>query len=627
LTDGRVSPALARILTDLFPGREALRLAGGLAVSLVTAAFETIGVASILPFMMLVLDPAALSGSRLFQQVMQAAGVTTTQGGLLLIGSVTAAAVTAGNLAGASSVWVLNRLAARTEARLASTVYAGFLHQSYGFHLWRDSSSLFKAIDSDVRAVTHSVVVPFAVATSRSAMALSILALLVYQDPGVAAVVAAVLGGAYFLVFAVIRRTQSAYAEAANAANEERVRIAYEGFGGVKELQVLGRLKLSTERFAKEVTLAARLMADSQTIHVLPKYLLETVAFGGILAVTLLKVAGSPDASRQVVPALALYAFAGYRLMPALQQAFAAVATIRFTGPVLRQFHGDFVQAKATLDADRRLEVAGEPSRLHLRHELRFDAVSFRYQGTSTAALRNVSLRIRASETIGLVGRTGAGKTTLADLILGLYEPESGDVLVDDQPLRGAAVRRWRRSVGYVSQSVFLANASVRENIALGVPPAEIDDAAVMRAARMAQAEEFIATLPDGYAALIGERGVRLSGGQRQRLGIARALYHEPDVLVFDEATSALDGLTEDAVMDAIRALSGERTIILIAHRLRTIEACDRIVVLEDGALIAQGTYAQLMTTSDAFRQMVGRQAMASQGVGEPAAQAPVAPL
>jgi len=607
-----VPAPLFRVLLDLFPGKEIWRLVGGLAVSLAAAAFETIGVASILPFMMLVLDPTALNDSPLFQQGMRVVGITTTRGGLLLIGSATAAAVTVGNIAGASSLWVLNRLAARTEARLASTLFAGYLRQPYGFHLWRDAPSLFKVINSDVHTVSNSVVVPLAVATSRAAMAVGLLGLLIYQDPVVAFGVAGVLIGIYLLIYVVMRRTQRVLGEAADAANEERVRAAHEGFGGVKELQVLGRLELPTSRFAREVTVVARLLADSHTALVLPKYILETVAFVGILLVTLIQVAASPLAARSLVPVLAMYAFAGYRLMPALQHVFSSAAAIRFAEPVLRSLHADFLLALATLESERRLAITTGTSRLRLRKELRFDNVSFTYQGAVKPALKAISLGIRASETIGLVGRTGAGKTTLADLILGLYEPDAGSLTVDGHPLAGDAVRQWRRSVGYVSQSVYLANATVRENIAFGTPATEIDDAAVLRAGRMAQADEFIAAMPGGYDALIGERGVRLSGGQRQRLGIARALYHDPDVLVFDEATSALDGLTEDAVMDAIRSLSGERTIILIAHRLRTIEACDRIIVLEGGELMAEGTYRQLMTTSEAFRQMVGRQSMAS---------------
>jgi ABC-type multidrug transport system fused ATPase/permease subunit len=239
--------------------------------------------------------------------------------------------------------------------------------------------------------------------------------------------------------------------------------------------------------------------------------------------------------------------------------------------------------------------------------------VSFTYPGATRAALRDVSITIRRHESIGLVGRSGAGKTTLADLVLGLYQPSAGHVAADGVVLDPARLPGWRRRVGYVPQSVFLANATVRQNIAFGLDSDEIETARVHEAAHLAQIDEFVTRLPDGYDTLVGERGVKLSGGQRQRIGIARALYHRPDVLVFDEATSALDGLTEDAVMEAIRRLCAQHTILLIAHRLRTVKACDRVIMLDEGAVVAQGHYDELMRISLPFRRLAGRGATASE--------------
>jgi ABC-type bacteriocin/lantibiotic exporter with double-glycine peptidase domain len=243
---------------------------------------------------------------------------------------------------------------------------------------------------------------------------------------------------------------------------------------------------------------------------------------------------------------------------------------------------------------------------LVFQHTLELENIGFTYPTAHTASLRNVSLLIQKNQSIGLVGKTGAGKTTLADVILGLYQPQAGSIRVDGLLLTEQNERAWRKRVGYVPQTVFLTNASIAENIALGIPKALIDLAAVLRAAQMAQAEEFIEQLPDSYNTVVGERGVKLSGGQRQRLGIARALYHQPDVLIFDEATSALDGMTEDAVMSAVQRLSQQCTLILIAHRLRTIQACDRIVMLEGGAIVADGTYNELLASSLAFKRLAG---------------------
>ncbi|MBM3778450.1 MAG: ABC transporter ATP-binding protein, partial [Acidimicrobiia bacterium] len=521
----------------------------------------------------------------------------------------TIAAVAIGNGAAAVNIFVQNRLGARTEARLASTLFAGYLRQPYAFHVQRDAPSLLKVLEEGVYIVVGGAVVPMAVLVSRSALAAGILVLLVLRDPTIALTVGAVLITAYGIVYRFARTRQLTIGREANHQGERRTRIAHEGFGGVKELQVLGRLGHAAASYRDAVRRNAHARALAQTAAQLPRYLLETLAFGGILLVTIAQVGVSAEGAAAAVPTLALYAFAGYRLMPALQQVFTSVMNIRFARPALLALHADYMRIAAADESADATEPDGRPT-VELHETLSLDRVTFTYPGAPRPALADVSLTIRRGDSLGLVGRTGSGKTTLADLILGLYRPDSGAIRVDGVELTGKAVTRWRQRVGYVPQSVFLANASVGENIAFGLPAHTVDRAAVERAARLAQADEFIAGLPQGFDTIVGERGVRLSGGQRQRIGIARALYHQPDILVFDEATSALDGLTEDAVIDAIRSLARERTIVVIAHRLRTVEACSRIVVLQQGRVAAQGHYEELAATSPVFRDLMGRSAV-----------------
>jgi ABC-type multidrug transport system fused ATPase/permease subunit len=595
---------MLRALADLFPGRERLRLAGMMAASAVAAMFETIGVATILPFMSLVTNPASLDNYPTLVGWMGSIGVMTQREMLLVLGGLTLCVIAFGNIAAAINVALLERFIAHTKSRLAASLFAGYLRQPYAFHVRRDGPSILKVLVGDMSIVVYEVIGPLLMITSRTPLAIGILILLFVQDPMLSLSVGVLLGSAYVGVFWAVTRAERQLGVVFNRLNLERQRVGQEAIGGIKELQGLGREQFTIERYTRAAIGAARAEARNRTNAQMPRYGLETIAFGGILLILLVQVARGNDA-QAMVPTLALFAFAGYRLLPALQYIYAAALSLRFSMPTLLSgIHEDFVQV--VRNTPRMDAETVPPSSMPFASAIRVENVTFAYESRPTPVLRDVSLTIPANESLGLVGRTGSGKTTLADLILGFYEPSSGQITVDGVPLTGPAVRQWRRRVGYVPQHVFLANATVTENIAFGLDPSAVDESAIRKAAHLAQAEEFIVGLPHGFNTVIGERGVKLSGGQRQRIGIARALYSEPALLVFDEATSALDGLTEDAVMDAIRSLRGERTIILIAHRLRTVEACDQIAMLEHGRVVAQGTYASLLSSSEEFARFLG---------------------
>jgi ATP-binding cassette, subfamily B, bacterial PglK len=593
------------VLRSVFRGPDAWALTWTLAIGVVAAIVEALGVGAVLPFMAVVLEPERLASSKAAQGVFATLGVSDPAQQLVWLGAAAAAFIALGNAASALNIVVLQRLAARTELGISRRLFAGYMARPYAFHLQRDSASLLKVINADVTSVVNNTVAPLLLVFAKGTAVLAIAALLVMANAGVAMTAAAGLALAYGGVYVAMRGRQERLGKAADTAYFERLRVSQEAIGGIKELLVLGRTQRAVAEFDRAVEARVRAYAASQSLAQLPRYVMETLAFGGILVATVALVVRTPDGARAVVPVLALYAFAAYRILPALQQVFASALTVRFNLPALRALHHDL---RIVDDAPPRPAPVERTGDFAFAKGVTFEQVRFRYPGADRDALRDISLTLRPGQSVGLVGRTGSGKTTLADLLLALHEPTSGTIRVDGVPLVPATARLWQAHVGYVPQHVFLADASLTENIAFGVPREAIDHAAVEAAARAAQAWEFIAALPSGLASRAGERGVALSGGQRQRIGIARALYHRPAVLVLDEATSALDGLTEDAVMDAIASLSRDRTVILIAHRLRTIEACDRLLYLDGGSLVADGSFAELRATVPAFAAMVARQ-------------------
>ncbi len=594
-------PGIIQPLLDLLPAPERWRLGGVFVAVLAAAAFETLGVAAILPFMNLVVDPSALDRYPVLRSAAAFVGVTSWRGTVVLAAVVTGAIIAAGNLAGAGGLSLRAHFAARTRHRLASGLLKAFLRQPYAFHTGRDAASLLKVVVQDVDNVIENMIAPLLNAVSRAFVVVALFALLAIESPTVASVAFVALGGAYLFVYQLVRPRQARLGEQASQAADSWQRGAYEVLGGVKDVIVLERQAAAHARFADAYKRFVDAQAGNIVTAAMPRYLLEAVAFMCILAATVAMLLRGDGGAVASIPALTLYAFIGYRLMPSLQYLFAEAATLRYGTASLHTLHAEW----------KRVEAGDEMRREERQPELRFTDrialrdVSLTYPGALRPAIDHLSLDIHRGESVGLVGRTGAGKSTLADLLLGLFEPGAGTITVDGVALTSATTAAWRRRVGYVAQHVFLTNATLAENIAFGFESGEVDMTAVIEASRHAQLDGFVATLPNGYATVVGERGVRLSGGERQRVGIARALYRKPDVLVFDEATSALDGLTEEAVMEAIRTLSGDRTVILIAHRLRTLEACDRLVLLECGNLVAAGPLAELSRTSRAYAHFV----------------------
>ena len=355
--------------------------------------------------------------------------------------------------------------------------------------------------------------------------------------------------------------------------------------------------------YSKESFKQARLRSWNAVIGQVPRFALEAVAFGGIIVFVLVLLLTREDA-RQVIPLASLFAFAGYRMMPALQEIFTSLTKMQFNRAVLDRIHKDFV----TKDKDTLLDTFKKqkiPEALPFTSEIRLENVSYNYPGAEHAVIKDINLVIKRHTSVAFVGPTGAGKTTLVDIILGLLPPQKGRLLIDDVRLDKSNTIKWQRNIGYVPQHIYLSDDTIARNIAFGVADQEIDMKALEQSASIANIQDFILQeLPQGYDTLVGERGIRLSGGQRQRIGIARALYHDPEVLVFDEATSALDGTTEEKVLEAMENAAKLKTLIIIAHRLTTVKKCDVVYLLDRGEIVAEGTYDQLIVDNDQFKKM-----------------------
>lgn len=563
------------------------------------ALLQVVGIASVLPFLALVTDPTVVETNALLSRVYDLLGFASLRSFLVFAGVGALALLIVSNGFTAFVEWLLLRYSWNLNHDLSVKLLREYLAKPYVFFLDRNTSSLATNILSEAKQAVRGFVLAALQLLSRGIVTLFVLALLVSLYPLLALMTFGFLGAAYGITFLFVRRGMAESGRLRSQADRARFQAASEALSGIKDIRILGREEPFLRRFARHSRVYEKQMARQQVIASVPRYAFETIAFGGMLLIVLVLLLRGQGV-QDIVPTLGVFAFATMRLLPALQSLFAALTALRFSTPSIDVLHRD-------LEAlGRRPQPSRPAAPLPFRESIELRNVRFTYPGAPKPVLDGFDLRIEANTTVGLVGATGSGKTTTVDILLGLLEPEEGQLLVDGVPITEENRRAWQANLGYVPQQIYLADDTIAANIAFGVRPEEIDMAAVERAARLANVHDFIVSeLPDGYETVVGERGVRLSGGQRQRLGIARALYHDPKVLVFDEATSALDNVTEESIFRAVSELGKSKTIVMIAHRMSTVRGCDVIYVLDRGAVQAQGTYGDLLATSPLFRAMV----------------------
>ena len=583
-TRARTLRALIDLVRILRPGerRRLALLAVGLALA---ALFEVVGVASVVPFLTLVGDPTAAGRVPYLAAIRAAMGLTDDRAFLMAMGGAALLAILATSLVNALLTFETLRFTNLTGYGLARRLLARYLDRERLFFAQANSAELAKNVLSETDRLVVGVLTPATVIASRSFSALAVVGFLMAYAPRLALILGVGFGGLYVGLYLVMRARLARLGAKAVADNEQRYRVVQETFGALTELKLYGRAETFAAGFDAPARAYAKATAASLLTGQLPRFVMESLAFGGVVAVVLFALSQGLDTAG-LLPLLGLFAFAGYRMLPAFQNIFLSLSLLRFYLPAVRVVVDDL--------AGERISAPRPREKLPFRSEIRLSAISFDYE-PGRVTLDRLDLTISAHTTVGLVGRTGAGKSTLVGLILGILTPTSGTISVDGTILDAHTLPAWQNRVGYVPQDVFLIDGTVTDNIALGISPEAVDPAAIRRAASLAGLDTVIAALPNGFESSVGERGIRLSGGQRQRLGIARALYHDPDVIVFDEATSALDGETEGAVMAALDALAGDRTLILIAHRLASLERADVVHVLDSGRIVASGPLAAVM--------------------------------
>ncbi len=567
----------------------------------IMALFDMIGVASILPFMA-VLTNASLIDTNFFLNYLYKTsiifGIENKQQFIFALGILVFIILVLSLAFKTLTTYLQVKFVEMREYTISKRLVEGYLHQPYSWFLGQNSSELGKTILSEVTQLISNAIRPLMELISKGMITIALIILLILVDPKLAVTVGFALGGAYGLIFYFVSKYLNRYGNLRLKNNEIRFKSVSEAFGATKEVKV-GRLEQNyIKKFSNAALIFAKMHSYTQIISQLPRFILEAIGFGGMLLIMLYLLSQTGNFN-SLIPILSLYVFAGYRMLPALQSIYTSMTMLTFSGPSLNKIYNDLKNLRE-FNENQNVEILSFNQAISLKN------VHYNYPDSSRKSLNNISLTIPAKSTIGLVGATGSGKTTTVDVILGLLEAQKGSLEVDGKIITKKNSRSWQRSIGYVPQHIYLSDNTILENIAFGEKIKNVNYEQVEKVSKIANLYEFVINeLPEKYNTIIGERGVRLSGGQRQRIGIARALYHNPQILILDEATSALDNQTEKVVMDAVDNFDKDITIIMIAHRLNTVKNCDKIFLLEKGELKNEGTFEELIELNENFRKNI----------------------
>ena len=564
---------------------------------------ELLGIASIAPFMALVGDMSLLEKEGgIYFKFYNFSGISDPLDFLFLTGVGVLIALTISTVVSMFTTWRLSLYGSSVGVELADRLYSHYMKQDWQFHASGSSAQLTKQVSTESGRISNSIIQPLMQMNAKVVLAVFIAVSILIYNPIVAIAGLLMFSSGYLLMYKFVRKALVLNGKRLSTAATNRFRLMNEGFGGIKDVLLLNRSKDFIDRFSLEGDVQAKAQGLNQTIAQVPRFFIELLAFGAMIGLVLILIKSHHGDLGAVLPILAVYALACFKLLPALQQIYSSITQIKGNIAAFESVKEDLINSRKEISSKK--AFPNPNPNLNLTKSIKLQNIKFAYPNKSIKAVNDVSLSIPVNNVIGIVGSSGSGKSTLIDIILGLLTPQSGEMYIDDNLVTENNKRNWQDLLGFVPQSIFLSEGSIAENVAFGIPAHEINYEQVMKAINLAHLTELVNELPEGIHTKVGERGVQLSGGQRQRIGIARALYNEADVLIFDEATSALDGITEKIIMDAIHEFTGKKTIIMIAHRLKTVQKCDTIYLMQKGKVIDHGTYEHLVANNPKFREM-----------------------
>lgn len=571
--------------------REAIAL---LSLSIVMSFFEVVGIASLFPFMSVLAAPETIQTNSFLKWGYDTFGFQSSNAYLFVVGAIALFLLLLANGVKAFTRWSLLVATQRWGKEISCRMLNTYLRQPYSFFLHRNSSDISKNVLSEVLAITNNVTLPAMDMVTQGIVALVICAYLAYTDVLLSFIVMFSIGGIYLFLTLMFKKKLRYHAALRAKAQTEKYRIVNEAIQGIKNIKLVGYEGLYSDYFKAPSQIFSNSTAKASVIAELPKYALEVIAFGSMLFIMLYLLKTKAEGLENILPVMAVYAFAAYRLMPCVQSLYNSYTKIRFNLPVI-----DLLSKELSLENSMQpvTDAVSEP--LPFKQSLKAQNISYAYANSARNIFDNLNVEIPAQSMVGIIGKTGAGKTTFVDLLLGLLEPEKGHVLVDGTQIDSDNRALWQKNLSYVSQHIYLSDDTIESNIAFGVGKSLVDADKVRAAAKMASLSDFIEKdLPDSYQTIVGENGIRLSGGQRQRIGLARALYLGRPVIVLDEATSALDPETEADVMDSIHNMDQKKTILIISHKLELLRQCDFVLVVEDGK-VTKKSYDEILHNYD----------------------------